>query len=99
MIARCGQLQKRKKRKDKKKLDKPQSQTGGAGASLYQVATNHTLTRFAKMKRMGFSVNCLSAEIHTDPFFHGAGGGGGGGVATVCCVGCVCFYVSDMAVY
>lgn len=27
------------------------------------------------MKRMGFYVNCLSAEIHTDPFFHGTGGG------------------------
>lgn len=26
------------------------------------------------MKRIGFYVNCLSAEIHTDPFFHGAGG-------------------------
>ena len=68
MISRCGQLNK------KKKINKLQSQTGGAGAALYQVATNHTLTRVAEMKRMGFYVNCLSAEIHTDPFFHGAGG-------------------------
>lgn len=29
------------------------------------------------MKRMGFYVNCLSAEIHTDPFFHGTGQGVG----------------------
>lgn len=26
------------------------------------------------MKRMGFYVNCLSAEMHADPFFHGARG-------------------------
>lgn len=68
MIARCGQLF------FFLKTDKPQSQTGGASAARCQVATNHTLTRVASMKRMGFYVNCLSAEIHTDPFFHGAGG-------------------------
>ena len=53
---------------------KPQYQTGRAGASLYQVVANHTLTLVAWMKRMGFYVNCVSAEIHTDPFFHGVGG-------------------------
>lgn len=40
------------------------------------------------MKRMGFYVNCLSAEIHTDPFFHGAEDMGMG-VATVWYVVCV----------
>ena len=43
------------------------------------------------MKRMGFYVNCLSAEIHTDPFFHGAGGVLG--VATVRRAVCVCVCV------
>lgn len=42
------------------------------------------------MKRMGFYVNCLSAEILTDPFFHRAGGFGT--CYTMVCF-CVYFYV------
>lgn len=44
------------------------------------------------MKRMGFYVNCLSAEIHTDPFLHRAGDVRIP-VATVWHVACVCLYV------
>lgn len=51
------------------KPDKPQSQTGGAGSALCQFAT---LTSSAKMKGMGFYVNCLSAESHIDPFLRTA---------------------------
>lgn len=42
--------------------------------SLVPGCSSHTLTGAARMKRIGFYVNCLSAEMHTDPFFHRAGG-------------------------
>ena len=38
---------------------------------------------------MGFYVNCLSAEIHTDPFFHGDGGSG----SRLSMLRCVCVFV------
>lgn len=50
------------------------------------------------MKRMGFYVNCLSAEIHTDPFFHGAGGFGELLQYAVLFV-CVCMCLCSVSVY
>lgn len=79
-----------------KKIRLKQSQTGGAGVALYKFAANRSLTRLARMKRMGFYVKCLSAEIHTDPFFHRAGGFGSCCDVVFVCV-CVCCVL--MSVY